>query len=64
MSDQETEHDCFECCQADVGGHGVLFPKCSTQLRVEVSTGRQDWCVTPLERGTTLGKMITGAHGG
>ena len=64
MSDQETEHDCFEWCQADVGAHGVLFPKFSTQLRVEVSTGRQDWWVTPLERRNNMSKMITGANRG
>ena len=28
--------DCFEWCQADVGAHGALFSKFSTQLRVEV----------------------------
>ena len=54
--------NCFEWCQADVGAHEVLFPKFSTQLQVEVSTGRQDWRVTPLEWRNNMGKMITGAN--
>ena len=56
--------DCFEWCQADVGAHGALFPKFSIQLRVEVSTGRQDWWVTPLQWRNNTSKMITGANGG
>ena len=56
MSDHKTEHDCFESCQADFWAQRALFPTYTIQLRVEVSTGMQNWRATPLEKRNKMSK--------
>ena len=59
MSDQESECHCLNDVKLILGHLEQLFPKFSTQLRVEVSSGRQN-----LEKRNDMSKTITGGNGG